>query len=117
MRVAPPLSLTSEERASLERWARGHSTPNRLVLRARIVPRAADGAQNRQIAEELGGQPNTCALWRHRFYHLRLHGLERDGPRAGGPTLIPDSTIRAIVHSPPYSAEKLRFTARSSHAP
>jgi transposase len=98
VRVAAPLSLTSEERQSLEQWARGHSTPHRLVLRARIVLRAADGAQNKQIAVELGIQANTCALWRHRFHHLRLHGLERDAPRAGGPPQISDSTIRAIVH-------------------
>ena len=98
MRVAQTLSLTSAERESLERWARGHSTPHRLVLRAKIVLRAADGAQNKQIAEELGIQANTCALWRHRFYHLRLSGLERDAPRAGGPPQLSDATIRAIVH-------------------
>ncbi|MCI4335654.1 MAG: IS630 family transposase [Thermoplasmata archaeon] len=50
------------------------------------------------MANELGAQPNTCAPWRHRFYRLRLHGLESDAPGAGGPTLISDSTIRAIVH-------------------
>ena len=98
MRQAPPIVLTPEERDHLMSWARGRSTPHRLVLRAQVVLRAADGVQNKQIAEELRTQPNTCALWRNRFYRLRLAGIERDAPRAGGPLRLPDTTIRAIVH-------------------
>src|SRR3990170_2951281 len=98
VRVAPTLALTSEERHRLESWARGRSTLHRLVLRARIVLRAAEGAQNKQIAEELGAQANTCALWRNRFHRLRLVGIEQDAPRPGGPLRLPDATIRAIVH-------------------
>ncbi|HVT58233.1 MAG TPA: IS630 family transposase, partial [Thermoanaerobaculia bacterium] len=37
MRVAPPVSLSDEERRQLEQYERGRSTPARLVLRARIV--------------------------------------------------------------------------------
>ena len=103
MRVAPPLTLTSEERQRLESWARGRSTPHRLVLRAQIVLRAAEGAQNKQIAEELGTQRNTCALWRNRFHRLRLAGIEQDAPRPGGPLRLPDATIRAIVHDTLHS--------------
>lgn len=98
MRVAPPLPLTPEERTALERWARGHSTLNRLVLRAKIVLRAAAEAQNKQIPKELGVQATTCALWRHRFHQLRLHGLDRDAPRAGGPPPTPG------FHHPGYRA-------------
>ena len=98
MRVAPTLTLTSEEREKLESWARGRSTPHRLVLRAQIVLRAAEGIQNKQIAEELDTQRNTCALWRNRFHRLRLAGIEQDAPRPGGPLRLPDATLRAIVH-------------------
>ena len=77
MRVAPSRSLTSDERQRLESWARGRSPPHRLVLRVQIVLRAADGAANKQIAEELGTQRNACALWRNRFHRLRLAGTER----------------------------------------
>ena len=87
-----------EERIQLDRWARGRSTPHRLVLRARIVLRAADGAQDKQIAEELGTTRITAALWRHRFLSARLRGLESDAPRPGGPPSLPDSKIEAIVH-------------------
>ena len=37
MRIAPEIVLTDEERATLERWSRGRSTPARLVLRSQIV--------------------------------------------------------------------------------
>lgn len=108
MRVAPTIQLTPEERDQLLSWARGRSTPFRLVLRAKIILRAADGVQNKQIAEELGAQPNTCALWRSRFYRLRLAGIEQDAPRPGGPFTLPDTTIQAIVHdtlhTPPPNA-------------
>lgn len=99
MRVAPPIRLTPEEHDQLTSWARGRSTPHRLVLRARIVLRASEGAQNKTIAEELRTEPNTVALWRRRFLDLRLHGLEQDAPRPGGPTTLPDSKIRAIVET------------------
>ena len=42
MRVAQLLTLTPEQRTTLTRWSRGRSTPARLVLRAKIVLRAAE---------------------------------------------------------------------------
>jgi hypothetical protein len=43
MRVAKPVALTSEQRATLVKWSRGRSTPARLVQRAKIVLAAAYG--------------------------------------------------------------------------
>ena len=51
MRRAPAIILDDPERQTLQRWARGRSTPARLVLRAQIVLRAADGMENLGIAE------------------------------------------------------------------
>ena len=53
MRRATAISLDDHERLTLARWARGRSTPARLVLRARIVLAAADGASNAGIARDL----------------------------------------------------------------
>ena len=53
MRVAVPITLTKDERRELQKFARGRSTPARLVLRAKIVLRAAAGMRNDAIAEEL----------------------------------------------------------------
>ncbi len=57
MRVARPVELNPEQRGMLELHARARSIPARLVERARIVLRAADGIQDKQIAGELGITP------------------------------------------------------------
>jgi FixJ family two-component response regulator len=54
MRVAPPVCLSPEQRNELEQASRARSLPARLVERARIVLRAADGWLDKDIAAELG---------------------------------------------------------------
>jgi hypothetical protein len=46
VRVAPKIIIADKDREILERWARGRSTPARLVMRARIVLAAAEGKEN-----------------------------------------------------------------------
>ena len=83
MRVAKPITLTDEERATLTKWSRGRSTPARLVMRAKIVLAAAAGRQNNEIASELGCMRKAVGIWRNRFAANRLAGIEKDAPRAG----------------------------------
>ena len=85
MRIAVAIELSETERTTLEQYARGRSTPARLVMRARIVLRAARGDQNRVIAAELGVRAKTVALWRRRFAEKRLPGIEKDAPGRGRP--------------------------------
>jgi hypothetical protein len=54
MRIALPITLSTEQRSVLEQQARTRSLPARQVERGRIVLRAADGWQNKDIAGELG---------------------------------------------------------------
>jgi transposase len=83
MRVAAKITVTDEQRATLQRWARGRSTPVRLMHRARMILMAAEGQQNKQIAERLGTQPSTVGRWRQRFAAGGLAGIEKDAPRGG----------------------------------
>lgn len=85
MRVAPDVMLTNEERVTLRRWARGRTTPMRVVRRAQIVLLAAEGKQNIVIAEELGIERTIVGRWRRRFVEKGLAGLEKDAPRGGRP--------------------------------
>lgn len=48
-----------------------------------MILMAADGMQNKQIAETLDVQPRTVALWRNRFARDGLVGIEKDAPRGG----------------------------------
>jgi len=83
MRVAQTITLTEEQRRTLTKWARGRSTPSRLVLRAKIVLAAAEGRQNQAIAGELCCTRRTVGTWRNRFSESGLAGIERDAPRGG----------------------------------
>lgn len=83
MRVAKTINLTDEERVMLTKWARGRSTPARLVQRAKIILAAADGRENKDIAAELGCTRRTVGTWRNRFVAERLAGIEQDAPRGG----------------------------------
>src|SRR5688500_10650094 len=97
MRVARPVKLNSEQRSVLEQHARARSMPARVVERARIVLRAADGLQDRQIAEELSITPEKAARWRNRFLDGGLTALQKDAPRPGGPRTISDQRITQVV--------------------
>ncbi len=48
------LVLISEERETLERWARRPSTAQGLALRCRIVLACAEGGANTEVAARLG---------------------------------------------------------------
>ena len=85
MRVAPQMTLTCEQRATLRRWARGRMTPMRLVRRAQIVLLAAEGKQNIEIAAAMGVERTVVGRWRRRFAAKGLPGLEKDAPRGGRP--------------------------------
>jgi len=108
MRVAPQVIVTEEERRRLLAWSRGRSTQQRLVLRSKIVLRAADGVQNKEIVDELHVRPETVALWRSRFIMHRLQGIERDAPRLGRKPRIPQNLIDEVIdrtlHTKPHGA-------------
>ena len=87
------IALADEERLALVRLVRAHSTPQALVLRARILLRAADDDHptNLRIAAELGCDNDTVAHWRRRFAAHGLAGL-RDLPRPGRPPVFSPRT-------------------------
>ena len=97
MRVARPVELNSQDRAVLERQARGRSLPARLVERSRIVLCAAEGLQNDEIAAEFGITPEKAARWRNRFLDGGLEALEKDAPRPGRTPTIGDSKVTQVV--------------------
>jgi len=95
-RPIPPVILSSEERETLERWRRRHSTSQALALRARIVLGSAEGATNTAIAKELRLTKQTVGKWRSRFLVRRLDGL-LDEPRPGAPRSISDAEVERVV--------------------
>jgi len=79
--------------AALVRW---HGTAQQIARRARIILAAADGANNAQLARQLGVNVAMVRRWRTRWLALaplplaELGVAERleDAPRPGGPCRI-----------------------------
>lgn len=82
MRPATKVSLSSEDRATLERWIRAGKSEGRLVLRGRVVLAAEAGTTTEEIARRLEVRPATVSKWRGRFARLGLSGLQ-DALRPG----------------------------------
>ena len=97
MRRACQITLSDEDRSTLERWSRGRSTQARLVTRARVVLAAAEGKQNKDIAAELNTSRGAVARWRDRFAESGVAGLEKDAPRGGRPPKARDDLVRRII--------------------
>lgn len=51
---------------------------------------AAEGHENKAIAQQLNLPRPKVSKWRKRFFHKRLAGLE-DEPRGGRPSAFPPS--------------------------
>ncbi|WP_329373239.1 IS630 family transposase [Streptomyces sp. NBC_01483] len=90
------LRLSDEERAVLEGWVRGRSTPQAWALRCRIILACAEGASNKDVAAQLGSTPHAVGRWRARFVQYRIAGLG-DMPRSGGPRTVTDEQVAAVV--------------------
>jgi transposase len=97
VRIAAAITLNDADRELLQRWSRGRSTPARLVLRASIVLRAADGARNDAIAAELGTNRLLVGKWRNRFVEFGVAGIEKDAPRGGRKPAARDAVAGRII--------------------
>jgi hypothetical protein len=82
------ITLSREERRTLEQRARQYTLPYFQVLRARIILFAAEGRANDAIADALSLGRDVVSLWRKRFFYDRLPGLD-ERPRSGRPRVFP----------------------------
>jgi transposase len=71
-RKSIPVVLSEAETVRLEQWIRAGSTPQQVVLRARMILEAAQGKRDKQIAAQLKVHRFTVALWRQR---VRAQGI------------------------------------------
>jgi transposase len=92
----PELTLTDDERTTLQRWARRAKSSQALALRCRIVLACAEGVSNQAVAERLGVSRPTVTKWRSRFVARRLEGLA-DEPRPGAARTITDEQVERVL--------------------
>jgi transposase len=90
------ITLTDDERRTLERWAQRPTSSQALALRCRIVLACAEGLSNVAAGEQLDVHAATVAKWRGRFATRRLEGLS-DEPRPGVPRTITDEQVEQVI--------------------
>ncbi len=92
------ISLTDDDRLTLQRWARRPTTAQALALRSRIVLACADRPDDShgQIAGDLGVSLNTVGKWRKRYADAGPDGL-LDAPRPGAPRSITDDEVDRMI--------------------
>ena len=97
MRTAPAVVLSEEQREELGKLSRRRLAAVRVVERARIILLAAEGKQNREIAELLGTTRRTVGLWRRRFVQSGIAGIKKDAPRPGRRKPMAEEVVQEVV--------------------
>ena len=98
-RPADKLPMDPQQKHQLESWVRAPSTPQKIVLRARICLLAQEGLPNRRIAQDLDTSRPTVILWRNHFIKHGVAGLEHEPPRRVSAQRTGEDQIKAIVEA------------------
>jgi len=101
------LNVSAETREQLHDIVNSPTSPQRMVMRARIILRLAEGAAGQEVAQEMGISTPTVSLWRKRFSQEGLAGLQ-ERPRSGRKRRFGEATrqkiiVRAVRMDPPPS--------------
>ena len=90
------IDLAPQLKEQLQSMARSRSLPYGLVRRAKIILMAAEGMNNKTIAQQVGLSAIMVGLWRRRFIQQGLVGLY-DEARPGGPRSISDEQVAQLI--------------------
>jgi transposase len=101
----PIVQLSEAERQGLEKLVKAHSTPQQLVVRARIVLTASQGLNNEQVGRELQVGVDRVRYWRQRWLagqaiplsELSVEERLHDLPRAGKPSALTADQVCQIT--------------------
>src|SRR5664280_2636305 len=95
--AAEALVCSEEQLAELQRLVRAPSTPQKVVMRAKVVLAAAAGRSNSTIASELCVSRPTVILWRERMATYGLEGILCDATRPGRRRALDPEVVARIV--------------------
>jgi len=95
-RPIKPIELDHEVKEHLQSITRSRALPHGLVRRAKIILMAAEGFNNKTIAEKIKFSRIMVGMWRKRFLEQGLMGLY-DEARPGAPRSITDEQIAQLI--------------------
>lgn len=115
--LPPAVNLTASIQKILEQMARCYTHPYYLVIRVKIILRAATGANNAEIARRVGLDTDSVRTWRTRWLAAEAHlqaaeaaGMSQaelralietvlaDAPRCGAPdTFSPEQLVQVVA--------------------
>jgi transposase len=95
-RPLTPITVTNDQRATLQNWIRRSKTAQALALRARIILACAEGKPNGVVASLMRVRQQTVCKWRSRFVNKGLEGL-LDEPRPGTPRKVSDADVERVL--------------------
>lgn len=93
-----PVILGQDDTEALKRIVRRKLSPQRTVIRARIILLSAEGKSNTTVAQEMGVTRNTVGVWVKRFQTGGVKALEKDAPGRGRKASITGETIQKIIN-------------------
>lgn len=91
--------MSEEQERTLRAWVAAKTTPQRVVLRSRIVLLAHEGLGNRAVAQRLNISRPTVLLWRERFAEGGVQALCEDAPGRGRKPEITPEKVAAVVEA------------------
>ena len=95
-RPVQSINLSQDVKTQLQSMARSRSLSHGLVRRAQIILMAAEGLNNKTIAQEITLSAAVVGMWRKRFINQGLMGLY-DEPKPGGPRSINDEQVARLI--------------------
>jgi transposase len=106
MRVAPVITLSADEKKTLEKLARSNATSVCQARRAKIVLLAAASLDNQAIAAQLNAGRVQVGRWRERYAAGGLAAIAQDLPRGGRKPVVDHRRIIELTTqtTPPNAA-------------
>lgn len=97
MKTPMKLSLSDEDKLTLERWVKSRATGSKQKQRAKIILMTAAGQSTAEIMDKLQLSNPTLNLWRKRYLELGLPGLVKGKSRAPGIPRLESSKVQEIL--------------------
>jgi transposase len=108
-----PLDVDEDQRKALHQIVRATTSPQRAVIRAKLILDCADGFSQEEAARRVGVQRKIANKWCRRFRKQGLAGLDDAKGRGRRPGIDDRTRERVITEATRPPRERIRWSVRS----